>query len=555
MIRRGGDAGDVGGARPGGGIPERPEDGEEPTGLGRLLKDGGDVVRRDADGPRRPEGPKALVPGVVPAPVRAHDDDAGVPHELRPVVAVVVRHERVVARVDDEERDAHVAESLAARRDVVRPRARESGRHGRQRCAGPPPPRRRAGAVVEAGERTRLGTIRRAGDGRDVTIVHHGRAVPRERQDAARVLAARALVGEARVGPRVAENAPSHAAREDLAVRRVFRLGDEVRGTQKIHAARERDGRDERRRLAGGREVLNQQEGGRGVRDAEDRRRRVRRADRLDGAREVPPLVPVEPPVAEGDRAPAAALAAPRQVLHVVVVARAADAVEQQDDRRRWGRRRRARREEAVAVQGELVAVRDEPVEPDLAAVERPDGLAAPAHGPQQQEAQVRQDVRDHGLRVAARQPEHGPKLARREPGALDDRHVPERPRAAHDRPLADADAPVRHPAQRAADDLPATPAIATARDEIAPLARAPRADRLGRGRAPRPRRSATRGWPARAAPWRPSAGRGGGRTPRRRRTAGAIACRRPRRRTRRRGPGSARSSASASTRRSAPGP
>mmetsp|Transcript_16164 Transcript_16164/g.52612 ORF Transcript_16164/g.52612 Transcript_16164/m.52612 type:complete len:264 (+) Transcript_16164:284-1075(+) len=95
------------------------EDGAEPSGLVGLFEDGGDVVDSDGDGPGGSDGPEALVPSAVAAAVRADGDDAGVGDGLGPVVTVVVRHEGVVAGVEEEQGHGDLTQPDARRSAVV----------------------------------------------------------------------------------------------------------------------------------------------------------------------------------------------------------------------------------------------------------------------------------------------------------------------------------------------------------------------------------------------------------------------------------------------------
>ena len=168
--------------------------------------------------------------------------------------------------------------------------------------------------VVETGKRTRLGTIRRAGDGRDVTIVHHGRAVPPSMGPVAR----RGLVGEARVGlawrrmhRRMPRARPCGTSR--------FRLGDEVGDAPKSM----QPGVAARRAASPRRRPRGTEPAGRRTRSARRRSAPPGSADRLDSARG---HTSFSRAASRWATRASAALAAPRQVLHVVVVARAAAA-------------------------------------------------------------------------------------------------------------------------------------------------------------------------------------------------------------------------------------
>lgn len=85
------------------------EDGAEPPCLRSLFEDRRHVVCRDRDCPGGSQRPHAFVPSAVSSSVGAHRDDASVLDRGRPVVVVVVRHERIVFGVNDEEREFHLA--------------------------------------------------------------------------------------------------------------------------------------------------------------------------------------------------------------------------------------------------------------------------------------------------------------------------------------------------------------------------------------------------------------------------------------------------------------
>lgn len=246
------------------------EYGAQPSGLGRLLQDGRHVVSRNVHSPGGTERPHAFVPAAVSATVGADRDDASVLDCGSPVEIVVVGNQRIVFGMDDEKRDLDLAELQARRVSIVRASTIEKSDifffsadfFAVAVERSPRRSRRKDGVVLFFGvEWRKICGLRK---GCYVPVVHDVGVFDLGELDNAKVPVFGAY---SRIVVDVPSNASPHAPLKDLSVRSILGVFDKIVSSAKVHASGEGDGGDHWTVGSGGRQVLYENVGRRGMCD------------------------------------------------------------------------------------------------------------------------------------------------------------------------------------------------------------------------------------------------------------------------------------------------